>query len=270
MKTGRNNTVKYLSRIDERPDGVFVRCNSCNDWKPADGFHVAKGKYKSICKSCHREKYGKGSGYRSPSSIGKSEYVDKQKEAWLNEPQTCTCCGESRPRKQFYNEKQKRYLPYCCSRRRSWDEIDRDIAEQMKTCFECGLRLPFDEFTDGKNGRDKKRPYCKCCEAARAKTHTGKHGRIELIRKTDDGTATTVILSKMLRETDNCQYCGVKMSQDYPVGPNNKTIDHNVPLSRGGKHTLSNISIMCMSCNSAKGQRTLDEFAIVKKKRAKA
>lgn len=260
-------TNQYLSRIKERGGETFVFCRSCDEWKPADEFHMAKGKFKSTCKDCHRAKYSKAAGYQTPSAKRKQEQAAQRREAWLAEIQQCTICGGKKPRRDYYDEAQKRYLPYCCSTRRTYEQVEIDIRDQEKTCFECGLRLPFDDFSNGGNGRDGKRPYCKCCEAARLKMHSDRADRVDLLKSTDDGTATVSILSKMLRETECCQYCGVKMTQDYPVTPYNKTIDHNVPLSRGGKHTLSNISIMCFGCNSAKGQRTLGEFARVKKKR---
>jgi 5-methylcytosine-specific restriction endonuclease McrA len=48
-----------------------------------------------------------------------------------------------------------------------------------------------------------------------------------------------------------CSYCG-KRSDDL-------TADHIIPLSRGGTHTLDNIVVVCRSCNSRKGERTLGE-----------
>jgi hypothetical protein len=257
---------KYEQRLRGDGESLEVHCNSCANWKGYQGFHVVKGRYKSTCKSCHSEKYGKGSGYKSPSHVRKSKEAQKRKQDWLDELQTCTSCSAVKPRKEFYNERQKAYLPYCCSTRRTWDQIETDIKEQMKSCFECGLRLPFDEFSFSPNGRDKKRPYCKCCEAARAKVYSDKPERMEQIRATDDGSITVKILSDMLRNKEHCDHCGVRMTQDYPVTPSNKTIDHDVPLSRDGKHILSNITIMCLGCNSAKQTRTLEEFSKVKKK----
>lgn len=257
---------QYQSRLRSVFGFDEVFCNKCETWKPADKFNKSKGKFQSSCKACHNEKYGKGSGYRSPSTIKNSEEAKIRKQKWLSEAQECTICGTVKPRKDFYNENQKRYLPYCCSTRRTWDQIETDIKEQMKTCFECGLRLPFNEFSYGPNGRDKKRPYCKCCEAAKAKVYSDKPERMEQIRATDDGSITVKILSDMLRNAEHCDHCGVRMTQDYPVTPSNKTIDHDIPLSREGKHILSNITIMCLSCNSAKQTRTLEEFSKVKKK----
>lgn len=50
-----------------------------------------------------------------------------------------------------------------------------------------------------------------------------------------------------LRDMYHCQYCG--------VGVNNKTatMDHVVPLSRGGKTAWDNIVTACGPCNSKKG-----------------
>lgn len=266
MATGTNKSNEYLSRIRDVDGVISVFCKHCETWHDPSNFHKSKGKYKSICKDCHRSRYSVSAGYKAPSHIKKSVEAQARRETWLNEEQSCTICGSVKPRKEFYSKSQNRYLPYCCSTRRTWAQIDQDIKEQMKTCFECGFRLPFDEFSNGGNGRDKKRPYCKCCEAARAKIYSDKPERMEQIRQTDDGTVTVKVLSEMLRKTEHCDHCGVRMTQDYPVTPSNKTIDHDVPLSRGGEHTLSNITIMCLGCNSSKQTRTLEEFTRVKKK----
>lgn len=36
------------------------------------------------------------------------------------------------------------------------------------------------------------------------------------------------------------------------------TVDHVVPLSRGGKNTISNIQALCLRCNASKGTTTRD------------
>lgn len=268
MKSGQSKVNQYLARIRQNNGVEQVFCRHCEEWKPPSGFHMHKGKYKSICKDCHKARYSVAAGYRTPSAVKKSEQSKAEKQVWLNELQTCTSCGEVKPRRLFYSERQKKYLPYCCSTRRNDDEIQRDIDEQMKTCFGCGLRLAFDEFVSSPQSRDGKRPYCKCCDAARLKVYSDRPGRMELIKQTDDGTLSISVLSNMLRNTSHCSHCGVEMTTSYPVMRTNKTIDHDVPLSRGGKHSINNIAILCLGCNSAKQSRTMDEFArVVKKKR---
>ena len=49
-----------------------------------------------------------------------------------------------------------------------------------------------------------------------------------------------------------CVYCGREL--DKP------TMDHVVPLSRGGRHTKDNVVPACQSCNSSKNGRLLSEW----------
>lgn len=59
----------------------------------------------------------------------------------------------------------------------------------------------------------------------------------------------------------NCAYCGVltvPKHEDARLWP---TLDHVIPLSRGGHHALSNGVLACKSCNSSKQDKTLDEWA---------
>lgn len=45
-----------------------------------------------------------------------------------------------------------------------------------------------------------------------------------------------------------CPLCGYKMS-NYVNAPHRPTIQHNIPISKGGKHELGNISVICHKCN---------------------
>jgi 5-methylcytosine-specific restriction endonuclease McrA len=59
-----------------------------------------------------------------------------------------------------------------------------------------------------------------------------------------------------------CAYCGKKMER--------LTIDHVNPLSKGGKHSASNVVPSCGSCNSKKNAKTPEEWcgmAVVEKAR---
>jgi 5-methylcytosine-specific restriction endonuclease McrA len=53
------------------------------------------------------------------------------------------------------------------------------------------------------------------------------------------------------RDLYTCQYCGSR--------PQDLTIDHVVPISRGGQDTWENVVAGCRSCNHRKGARTPDE-----------
>jgi len=50
-----------------------------------------------------------------------------------------------------------------------------------------------------------------------------------------------------------CFYCSVSIEE-------NSHLDHKLPLSRGGKHTWSNLCLACPSCNLRKHTKTAEEF----------
>jgi 5-methylcytosine-specific restriction endonuclease McrA len=55
-----------------------------------------------------------------------------------------------------------------------------------------------------------------------------------------------------------CHYCEKKFS------PDELTMDHVVPIARGGRSTKANIVVACQSCNAAKKLKTPAESLIEK------
>lgn len=55
------------------------------------------------------------------------------------------------------------------------------------------------------------------------------------------------------RYGDRCFYCGTASQI---------TMDHIVPLSRGGRHTIGNVIPACLSCNSSKHDKLLMEWRV--------
>lgn len=54
-----------------------------------------------------------------------------------------------------------------------------------------------------------------------------------------------------VRHRGCCFYCGVQGAL---------TMDHLIPISRGGRHSIGNIVPACLSCNSSKNARLVIEF----------
>ncbi len=58
-----------------------------------------------------------------------------------------------------------------------------------------------------------------------------------------------------------CEYCGRKNLQTVVEGLNNfATIDHFIPLSRGGTHAQSNLKVVCYECNQEKRDELPETF----------
>ena len=65
-----------------------------------------------------------------------------------------------------------------------------------------------------------------------------------------------IILSRkniLRRDAHRCQFCG---RSDLPL-----TVDHVVPISRGGEDTWENLVCACVVCNNRKSDRTPEEAA---------
>lgn len=66
----------------------------------------------------------------------------------------------------------------------------------------------------------------------------------------------------------HCYYCGVELQKlSDPVrrvnADNRKTIDHLIPVSKGGTNEESNLVIACRKCNNLKGDMMPYEFEIL-------
>jgi 5-methylcytosine-specific restriction endonuclease McrA len=109
-------------------------------------------------------------------------------------------------------------------------------------------------------------------EAARYERHRDK--RIELAveashrrraRMQDAPTEPGITVTYLRRrDGDACCYCGVVLVFGrYPKGqrPDNlATLEHRIPISRGGGHTDANCALACWRCNIGKGGMTEDEW----------
>jgi 5-methylcytosine-specific restriction endonuclease McrA len=77
-----------------------------------------------------------------------------------------------------------------------------------------------------------------------------------------DRGITVMALRK--RDGDACCYCSQTMTFERGNGrtfvPLKATIEHVLPLSRGGSHTWENVALACWQCNVYKNAKTTDEW----------
>lgn len=56
-------------------------------------------------------------------------------------------------------------------------------------------------------------------------------------------------------DSDFCFYCGKYIKSD-------KTLDHIIPVSKGGKDEVSNLVVCCHDCNTIKDNYTIPQLII--------
>jgi 5-methylcytosine-specific restriction endonuclease McrA len=155
-----------------------------------------------------------------------------------------------------------------------------DVTAVVKHCAQCGLKMP-----------ENKRPhavYCtRKCKAASAEKRRPKRDdharylrerehRIEYAkryqkenphvpkrakRKRKSRMAGAGVLHISARDwlrlvnryDGRCFYCGC-------TGP--MSMDHVVPISRDGRHSIGNVIPACVTCNSSKRNRTIMEWRL--------
>jgi 5-methylcytosine-specific restriction endonuclease McrA len=240
---GWNNTQKYLDRQKEVSGEVQFLCRVCDKHKKESDFYIHKGLVKSGCKQCHSEKYSK---YKSLSDIkaqAKTKIKKLKKESEIIE---CKDCGRKVKRRDFPRQKNGQLSTRCCAER-TLANINNSLRKRgVKFCNHCAVVKPLDHFQKSTRGYVS---HCKMCRKAIAVKNQYNEKRANRVYGTDDGSINPQSLKDLFVPSKNCCVCDEKMEFG------DKTLDHIVPLSKGGRHTLSNVMIMCHRCNSAKNNK---------------
>ena len=209
----------------------------------------------------------------------------------------CTRCKQSKNRSEFSAAKlSKDGLSHYCKpcraemaalSRRAQGVLPKPVPavanESGKECLRCGEVKPLEVFPVSPRGRLGRGSYCVPCSAAyhtsirelpggRAKSaaYTRKYRaenqerwrllhRVDMRNRRDrksrvDSGLVTAKVVRGLYARDVCQYCRRLVPLDQ------RTIDHVVPLARGGIHHPDNLVMACGTCNFSKKDKTCDEW----------
>lgn len=69
-----------------------------------------------------------------------------------------------------------------------------------------------------------------------------------------DGSLTHSVCDEMFKSAKRCPYC------ERGLNAGNKTLDHIIPLSKGGAHGIHNVLIFCRTCNLRKKAMDFSEW----------
>lgn len=144
----------------------------------------------------------------------------------LQRHQECVVCG----RTEWPENGLKRYCSRACARvlERSGGVVVREVA-----CVSCGTEVPLFN-AEGMRSRKVRADRTRCSSCSR-----------------EPNAMTALALAA--RDGGDCSICSapVDFSEAWP-GPASPSVDHVVPLSKGGLNAPENLALAHLTCNRAK------------------
>lgn len=167
---------------------------------------------------------------------------------------TCASCTREKALEDFYANRRFNYptkFPRQATRYDEWLQIDRDdIAFDQATALLIGARYYFGRTCV--NGHKSIR-YASCSGCVECSVVSRRHRRARERGASGNHThqeAQAVLALQGFR----CAYCGTE---------ENLTLDHKIPLSRGGTNDAGNLQWLCGSDNSRKRDKTDLEYRLL-------
>lgn len=174
---------------------------------------------------------------------------------------TCSKCGETKEFTEFNKRSSSKdgYHGSCKVCRAKVNKARYDSASPEKVEERKHKKREYNKNASDEV-KERKRLYDKryfASEAGKVTTAKSVHKRRAQKISTQDGTATSQALEE-LKSTQNHQCCHCSCSLDFSA-KGQVHLDHLIPLSKGGAHTISNVAWSCAHCNLTKSAKMVCE-----------
>jgi 5-methylcytosine-specific restriction endonuclease McrA len=202
------------------------QCSKCGKRKPVDAYYVKikqTGRRFSWCKDCHKRTTN--AYYYANHDEGKRKRAETQRQKYKADPEKYKAIRCAFYRANLTEERER-------SRRYDAKRADKRILYREKTRAE------------------RKKYNAAWKKANKDKVNLQNHRRRVRIEAAGDHYTVAEWGAIKVRYGGRCLCCGRK---DVPL-----TVDHVVPLSRGGSNGAENLQPLCFTCNDRKGTRTID------------
>lgn len=191
------------------------------------------------------------------------------------ETKVCTKCGEAKPTIEFYfRSDTSSYRADCkdCIKKAKAIRESKPGVKELRAIKEKERRVTHKDSINSilriqrstEEGKARLRANFnrlkqKNPEKVKAWSVASHHNRKELKKANGSIDSAKDITTWVLAASKYCSYCGVSCSNNYQV-------DHIDPLTKGGTHTIDNLTIACPACNNSKHNHTLLVWLAKKKK----
>lgn len=209
------------------------------------------------CRSEFKRIHNKSAEYQAKCGIDVAREAKRNAEesiriqkakSRIEKARCCSWCGNVAVMLSF-----QKFCKGCRKERNAYRASIMDggyKAGQDLTCLHCGKVFSVTKY-GSINGQPKKYCSLRCCEKAARRNRRHRLRRLE-----QEGLSDFIHLSVLLKAYNGrCVSCNVVCTESDDTGfskPTDATIDHIIPIAKGGYHTVDNVQLMCMLCNSKK------------------
>lgn len=215
-------------------DGIVSKeCTRCKTIKPLESFSINrrdKSGRQPKCKDCNA-KYAAENSEREKQRA--HDHYWKDHEYTLVHRKELRQRPEARAKKaeqdkKYYEENKEKIQ----NRYRTWSRSNRDSLNEYHRNW-----------------------YQENIEHARILNRAKGHRRRLNCLRNGNNTLTSDQVREIIESSTQCYYC-LKNCEEL-------SLDHVVPISRGGQNCIENIVSCCKSCNSSKNDKLLHEWCII-------
>lgn len=277
---------EYVSGYINNKSNILIKCKDCREIRSVSADRSKRKDANILCKKCNENNFKKSFDNKY---INVYEYIRREHKVNDFNKDThivkCLKCGKINKWKgsTLYNEK------FSCNhltekqiqQRRLENEINNTILElrkeikdienrndlfkkelnKIKECVYCGIVFYAKDYNW----------YCSdICKAIMKKEKHKIHKRLREAKAKENGKIEWNISLEKLTQRDKgvCKICGREVDiNDYYysdegyfiAGNNYPSIDHIIPLAKGGTHTWNNVQLAHRYCNSIKSDNIIEQ-----------
>lgn len=195
-------------------------CVECGEYKTIEG--------KGMCRCCYKRKHYESN--REKIKERSKKYYEENKE------------NKKKYQKKYYEENKEAASNYG----KRWREVNKEYMDEYRKTYYQGNRERINERS--RRWRENNKTRMKEILAS------SRHKR----RAKLNGAESEKISQNEVFERDNwmCGICGERVDKNLKF-PNvlSASLDHIVPLNKGGTHTYDNVQLAHFGCNSRKSDK---------------